>query len=151
MQLPPCGLYRTRTTVGEIPAGRLVFFHNHGNPGPGVYLPSGWKNNRVQLQPQGTTVDDPQLIAQLEPLPPEGFYRVTEAFYCCEKQCRRFEAELLVQLGYNGEGHGILFVPELVDGMLAVPQSGALIDSARFSKLKLLTVKVVSREQNAVH
>jgi hypothetical protein len=137
--------------MGEIPAGRLVFFHNHGDPGPGVYLPSGWKQNRVQLQPGGFTVEDPQLIAQLEPLPPEGFYRVTEAFFCCDKQCRRFEFETLVQLGYNAEGQGILFLPELVDSMFAVPQTGVRIDSSRFDKLKQLTVKVVSRSADAMH
>jgi hypothetical protein len=151
MSLPPCGLYRTRVAVGEIPAGRLVFFHNHGNPGPGVYLPSGWAHNRMQLQPKGVTVEDPQLIATLEPLLPEGFYRVTEAFFCCDKQCRRFEAEALVQLGYNAEGHGILFVPELVDGMLAVPHTGSRIERSRFEKLKQLSVKVVSRTAEAVH
>ena len=32
--LPPCGLYRTRRALGtSIPEGRLVYFHNHGDPG----------------------------------------------------------------------------------------------------------------------
>ncbi len=146
MQLPPCGLYRTTTPIGQIPAGRLVFFHNHGEPGPGLYLPQGWKKNRAQWQPQGTTLPDPALVSQLEPLPPEGFYRVTEAFHCCDQQCRKFEPEMLLELGYNGEGHAIAFVPELIDGMLAVPNSGTLIDGRTLSKLKLLKVASASSD-----
>jgi hypothetical protein len=40
MALPPCGLYRTTLTLDHVPAGRLVFFHNHGIRGR-IYLPSG--------------------------------------------------------------------------------------------------------------
>src|ERR1700753_1178497 len=114
MQLPPCGLYRTSAALGSIPAGRLVYFHNHGDPGPGLYLPAGWKHNRVELQPRAQPLGDPEWLHHLEPLPPEGLYRVTEAFHCCERKCRAFEPELLVELGYNAEGKAILFQPELV-------------------------------------
>ena len=34
--LPPCGLYRTTKPVGDVPAGALVYFHNHGTPGAAV-------------------------------------------------------------------------------------------------------------------
>jgi hypothetical protein len=35
--LPPCGIYRTSQPLGDhVPAGQLVFFHNHGDPGPGI-------------------------------------------------------------------------------------------------------------------
>ena len=37
--LPACGLYRTLLPIGDLEAGRLVYFHNHGNPGAGVYFP----------------------------------------------------------------------------------------------------------------
>jgi hypothetical protein len=140
MQLPPCGLYRTRAAIGAIPAGRLVFFHNHGDPGPGLYLPSGWKRNRVELQQRGQTLDDPDLLRHLEPLPPEGFYRVIEPFHCCERKCRQFETDTLLELGYNGEGQPIVFVPELVDGMLAIPTNGTAIEWTVLPLLKLLKV-----------
>ena len=58
-ELPPCGLYRTTTKIGEIEAGRLVYFHNHGDPGPGLYLPSGWSNNTARWGARGTTVPAP--------------------------------------------------------------------------------------------
>ena len=73
MQLPPCGLYRTLSPVAGIPTGRLVYFHNHGDPGPGIYLPESWKGNRVQLSKKGNVLSDPGDVRHLEPLPAEGF------------------------------------------------------------------------------
>ena len=51
----------------------------------------------------------------LEPLPAEGFYRVLQEFYCCEKQCRLFYSEMLVQLGFDDTATPILFVPEWIE------------------------------------
>lgn len=151
MNLPPCGLYRTRGQVGSIPAGRLVYFHNHGEPGPGLYLPAGWKRNRVQLSAQGTLLPSPEDVRWLEPLPPEGFYRVTQAFHCCEKRCRLFEVDALLQLGYDASGQCIVFVPEVVDGMLAVPEQGSRIEHKELEHLRQLKVAVNSREPAEVH
>jgi hypothetical protein len=89
-----------------------------------VYLPEEWSYNRAQFQAKGHTIDDPGLVRFLQPLPPEGFYRVLEAFHCCEKQCRLFEQDALLQLGYNADADPILFTPELVDSMLAIPAKG---------------------------
>jgi hypothetical protein len=55
-ELPPCGLYRTVKPVAGIDAGRLVYFHNHGNPGPGLYPPDGWNANRARFSENGATV-----------------------------------------------------------------------------------------------
>ena len=151
MQLPPCGLYRTIGPVGPIPAGKLVFFHNHGDPGPGLYLPTGWKNNRAQISDKGTTLPGPESMKFLEPLLPEGFYRVTEAFYCCEKHCRLYEPETLVQLGYNGDAEPILFLPEMVDGLLAVPERGARIERRSLERIKLLKVSSSERGHSSEH
>lgn len=148
MQLPPCGLYRTRSPIGSIPAGQLVFFHNHGDPGPGLYLPSGWKHNRVELQNRGQTLEDPELLRHLEPLPPEGLYRVLEAFHCCAQKCRQFEPDALVELGYNGQGQAIVFLPELVDGMFAIPTTGTAIDHDCLQKLKQLRVAIGGTRAN---
>lgn len=145
IQLPPCGLYRTTATVGSIPAETLVYFHNHGNPGAGLYLPEGWRHNRAQFSQNGHTLPGPESVAHLEPLPPEGFYRVTSAFHCCEKNCRLFEPESLVQLGYNGNGQAILFSPELVDGMLAVPERGTAIDHSHLNDIRQLKMRVAKR------
>jgi hypothetical protein len=140
MQLPPCGLYRTLGAIGSIPSGRLVYFHNHGDPGPGLYLPSGWKHNRVEISERGTTVTDVSVLRLLEPLPPEGLYRVNEAFHCCELKCKQFEPEMLVELGYNADGRAIVFQPEFVDGMIAIPTTGTAIDHSCLTSLKALKV-----------
>ena len=96
--------------LGSVAEGVLVYFHNHGDPGPGVYLPKEWRYNRAQFQEKGHTIDDPGLVRHLQPLPPEGFYRVIESFHCCEKQCRLFDQDALLQLGYNADADPILFV-----------------------------------------
>lgn len=151
MNLPPCGLYRTAAPIGSIPAGRLVFFHNHGEPGPGLYLPASWEHNRVKLQAKGTLLPSPDDVRLLEPLPPQGFYRVTETFHCCEKRCRQFQPEQLVQLGYDAQGRAILFLPELVDGQLAVPERGNAIDATHFDKIRRLAVKETDRGGAEAH
>lgn len=142
MDLPACGLYRTTEPIDGVPAGRLVYFHNHGDPGPGVYLPESWRVNRAQFAERGTTLPDENLAFTLEALPAEGLYRVTEAFYCCEQHCRRYESNLLVQLGYNGQAEPILFVPELSEAGMAFPEMGTRIDQDRLSKIARLTVAV---------
>ncbi|MBA3541320.1 MAG: hypothetical protein H0T79_17040 [Deltaproteobacteria bacterium] len=138
--LPPCGLYRTASPVANVPAGRLVYFHNHGNPGPGIYLPEKWTNNRAHFAPNGHTMPTDFDPAVLLPVPPEGFYRVTSAFHCCEKKCVQYEPEAFVQLGYNGAGRALLFVPELGTGSIDVPDRGTFIDDTAFPHLSLLQV-----------
>lgn len=141
-QLPPCGIYRTTTNIGDVPAGRLVYFHNHGTPGPGIYLPEGWSLNRATFHGHGHTLPEPyaRSAASLEALPAEGLYRVAEPFFCCEKKCRRFEPETLVQLGYDGEANAILFQPELSAKGLAIPDRGSSVLRTTLSKLVRLEV-----------
>jgi hypothetical protein len=125
---------------GDVAAGRLVYFHNHGNPGAGLYFPERWTNNRAHFSPTGMTlpvVFDPR---SLRALPPEGFYRVTSAFFCCEKKCVRFQPEAFLQLGYNGAGRALLFVPELSGDAIAIPERGTLIDDAALANLVALQV-----------
>ncbi len=145
--LPPCGLYRTTRAIGEaVPAGRLVFFHNHGDPGPGVYLPTGWRQNRALFDGNGVLLPAAWWAASLDPLAPEGFYRVRETFYCCDRRCQTFEVDQLVQLGYTAEAEPLLFVPEVIDSVFVVPDRGARIDRARIAKLHPLKTPVSSSE-----
>jgi hypothetical protein len=141
--LPPCGLYRTTREVAGVPKDRLVYFHNHGEPGAGLYLPSGWKANRAQFAARGYTLTDPnEDVTALSALAAEGFYHVVESFHCCEKQCRVFETDTFVQLGYNGAAAAILFVPELHDGAVRIPERGTRVDEDRVDKLRLLKLAV---------
>lgn len=143
-ELPACGLYVTRAPIGSVPAGRLVYFHNHGDPGPGIYLPTRWVGNAARFEAPGVLLPDAAAAQALGPLVAEGYYRVTEAFTCCANRCRTFERDLLVQLGYDGAATPILFVPELVDGALQVPERGSKVDPDRLALLAPLRVPSVT-------
>ncbi|MGE0872860.1 MAG: hypothetical protein AB7P03_30170 [Kofleriaceae bacterium] len=147
-KLPPCGLYRTVKPIGTIESGRLVYFHNHGDPGPGVYLPDGWSHNRAHFAPNGMTIATDFEASALRALPPEGFYRVKAEFFCCAKQCVRYEPDQLVQLGYNGAGKPLLFLPELSAGAITVPQRGAMIDDESLGNLVLLKLSEAQRRDD---
>lgn len=140
MPLPPCGLYRTTSPIAGIPAGRLVYFHNHGDPGAGLYLPERWNGNRAVWQSRGHTLPDETSAQHLSPLPAEGLYAVKDAFHCCEKKCARYEINQLVQLGYDGEATPLLFVPELTQSGLGFPEHGNRFDLAQVNRLVLLRV-----------
>lgn len=143
--LPPCGLYRTVTAVAGVPAETLVYFHNHGDPGPGIYVPERWTHNRAHFSPRGYTVPADFDGAALKALPREGFYRVAATFFCCAKKCVSFAPDAMVQLGYNGAGKALLFQPEYAGGSITVPQTGTIIDDAALANLVLLGVR--EREQ----
>jgi hypothetical protein len=128
------------TAIGSVEAGRLVYFHNHGNPGPGIYFPERWDHNRAQFSEKGMTLPTPFDRRWLRALPAEGFYRVKAPFHCCEKQCVQFEPDAFVQLGYNGAGRALLFVPELAAGVIEIPERGTLIDDAVLGNLVALRV-----------
>ncbi len=147
--LPPCGLYRTTAAIGPIPAGRLVYFHDHGDPGPGLYLPDAWQANRAVFGKKGVTLPDAASAKSLRPLLAEGLYRVEEEFFCCEKRCKTFARDLLVQLGYDGAAKPILFVPEWTAGGLAFPQLGQGVDELKLSKLGWLVVPTAKGEPPA--
>lgn len=151
MPLPPCGLYATTRALDAVPAGRLVYFHNHGDPGPGIYLPSGWSGNRASWHGRGTTVVDPAWADTLKPLPAEGLYRVAQGFFCCERKCREFPAETLVQLGYDGEATPILFVPEWSAHGLGFPERGARLDGTQLGQLVPLRVATAPQPAGPTH
>jgi len=140
MAHPNCGLYKTTKAFQNIEAGRLVYFHNHGNPGAGVYLPKSWANNVATFHEQGTTLEDESYSNTLIALLPEGLYVVERAFTCCDKNCRTYEKDALVQLGYNGEAAAILFVPTLGASGMKIPTQGTKIDASNFQNLRGLKV-----------
>jgi hypothetical protein len=149
-ELPSCGIYRTTVALDDdVPAGRFVYFHNHGDPGPGVYLPSGWSANRAHWHEQGHTIPSATWAGTLVKLPDEGFYRVRESFACCVEKCRTYETDLLVQLGYDGDAEPLLFVPEWTAAGLALPETGIHIDAARLECLAPLVVEEAEDEADA--
>lgn len=136
----PCGLYRTtRKLADRLGAPLLVYFHNHGDPGPGIYPAVAWKHNKASFATQGLVVD--ALFAHsMVLLPSEGFYRIKEAFDCCEKHCMTFAADTLVQLGYDGAGNPIVFLPRFTSAGLELPDHGTRIVDEHLAKLAPLKV-----------
>lgn len=153
--LPPCGLYRTSVAIGDIPAERLVYFHNHGDPGPGLYLPAEWNANRARFREEGMVLPDPALADSLVPLAREGLYRVKVSFVCCAERCMEYAPNQLVQLGYNGKAEAILFLPAWTEAGLAIPSMGNRVDRDRLAKLERLVVREESahatEERGALH
>jgi len=138
----PCGLYRiTQALDSRLKAPLLVYFHNHGEPGPGVYPAIEWKRNKATFAQQGFTVDA-AFTRTMTPLLSEGFYRVKQSFTCCEKNCKTFEPEMLVQLGYDGSGNGILFVPTWTPDGLLFPERGTRLSDDRLAHLAPLRVVI---------
>lgn len=138
--LPPCGVYRTVAAVAGIDANQLVYFHNHGDPGPGLYLPESWSNNRAVFSTKGFTIPADFNPSAMVALPAEGFYRVTTAFYCCAKKCTQFQPDAFVQLGYNGAGRALVFMPELDGGAIAIPDRGSAVEDHTLANLAPLKV-----------
>ncbi|MBN2724250.1 MAG: hypothetical protein JXR95_09285 [Deltaproteobacteria bacterium] len=138
----PCGLYKTTKKIGEnIPENALVYYHNHGDPGPGCYPPEKWNNNKAVFSKKGYVLPDIKDAKSLIPLPSEGFYRVAKNFYCCDNKCRLFERDTLIQLGYNGMGEPIAFIPVWTEKGIELPKQGSLIDDERLNYIKPLKLQ----------
>ena len=148
--MPPCGLYRTSGAIGAVEGGRLVYFHNHGDPGPGVYLPSHWQSNRAHFSTQGITLPTAEDARLLVPLLPEGFYAVREAFHCCDKQCQRFPERLLVQLGYQASAQALLFVPTLRPDGLHLPARGTAVDEGCLAALEPVVTQTAATRRSSL-
>lgn len=138
--LPPCGIYKTTTNIAKIPADRFVYFHNHGDPGAGIYMPERWLNNRAEFSKQGTPLSNDEESATLIPLPPEGLYRVRQTFKCTANSNIAFSPGQLVQLGYNRRADSILFVPIWNETGLVMPERGVLMEPENIRYLEQLLV-----------
>ncbi len=149
MSLPPCGIYKTSVPIGSVTPGHLVYFHNHGDPGPGIYLPETWQVNRAVFRQSGFTLPDEESAQTLEPLAAEGLYRVAVEFTCCDKRCITFPEEQLVQLGYNRHAEPILFRPVWAESGLLFPEQGQLIEADRLERLVRMSVAETQSQDHA--
>jgi hypothetical protein len=106
LDLPDPGLYRTTQPMPaheeEFPAGVLVYLGQQTNGG-GIFVvrPGDNRNNRWYW------------AKTLRPLPAEGFYTLPQTIEL--ESGGRWPENALVQLGYNADGRGILFVAERRD------------------------------------
>jgi hypothetical protein len=145
LELPSCGLYRTGRPFsgrdGEVPAGRLVFFHNHSQQGePLVVLPATNTHNRWRFHDRGFLVRGEgaeDFIKGLEPLAQEGYYLVTGEIVLGSGSDAVLKPRTLVQIGYTRAGEPILFAAKTEGNGFSFPATGHRFQGIEvFGKLK---------------
>jgi hypothetical protein len=112
--LPACGLYRTTRPLPEheeaVPAGVLVYFHNHSDSGlPVVIAPDHNVLNRWHFHGTGIPFRGLSYADSLERIPEEGFYMLRKPL---EFEGGSWPKATLVQLGYTRTGEPILFIAQ---------------------------------------
>ncbi len=112
--LPNCGLYRTTKPLpeheSEIPAGILVYFHNHSDSGlPVVIAPEHNIMNRWHFHGAGIPFRGLSWADSLTRMPNEGFYMLRKDL---NFDGGSWPKGTLVQLGYNRNADAILFIAQ---------------------------------------
>ncbi len=113
--LPACGLYRTTKPLPEhestIPAGVLVYFHNHSDAGlPVVIAPDHNVMNRWHFHGNGIPFRGLSWADSLVKLPSEGFYMLRKGL---DFEGGSWPKGTLVQLGYTQSADPILFIAQV--------------------------------------
>jgi len=143
MKLPEPGLYRTTKPYPgheeTIPAGVLVFVGVPDNGGlPFVVRPGANRNNRWFWGEPTIPFRAVSWGDSLMKLPPEGFYTLPQEITF--DGGGKWLENAIVQLGYNGEGQGIIFVGEQHEGeernILFFSDKGRIIDDKLLNRLK---------------
>ncbi len=152
MKLPEPGLYRTRKPYPgheeTIPEGVLVYVGVPSNGGlPFVVRPGSNRNNRWFWGDPTIPLRAQSWADGLMKLPSEGFYTLPReiAFDAGGKWLQN----AVVQLGYNGEGRGILFVAEQHESeernILTFSERGRICEDDLLFKLKWAPILPVAK------
>ena len=144
--LPNCGLYRTTKALPEheaaIPAGALVYFHNHSDSGlPVVIAPDHNIMNRWHFHGAGIPFRGLSWADSLVKLPAEGFYMLRKALGF---EGGEWPKAALVQLGYTRTGEPILFIgqqrAQLAENDLWFSDRGVGVSREQLSLLEPLQI-----------
>jgi hypothetical protein len=113
--LPDCGIYRTTKPLPEheelIPAGLLVYFHNHSDSGlPVVIAPDHNIMNQWHFHGSGTQFRGLTWADSLEKMLDQGFYSLRKELAF---EGGNWPKGTLVQLGYTRTADPILFIAQL--------------------------------------
>ena len=153
---PEPGLYRTtRPYPGreeEIPAGVLVFLGIPENGGmPFVVRPGANRNNTWFWGEPTVPVRASSWVESLTKLPPEGFYTLPQDISF--DGGGRWLENAVVQLGYNGEGKGIIFVGERRDdeerNILVFSDRGRVVEDSLLRRLRWAPILPVRADKAA--
>jgi hypothetical protein len=146
--LPECGLYRTTKPLpeheAEIPAGVLVYFHNHSDSGlPVVVAPEHNVHNRWHFHGAGIPFRGLSWADSLVKLPAEGFYMMRLALTF---EGGEWPKGALVQLGYTRNADPILFIAQaraqLEENDLFFSDRGVSVTREQLAMLEPLNVFV---------
>jgi hypothetical protein len=151
----PAGLYRTTQAhpfdPERIPASALVFVGDAQNGGQFVVRPGRNVHNRWYWGEPTSPMPDALWERTLKRLPAEGFYTLPEDLQVGETGVWRKNA--IVQLGYNQQGQGIVFVAERHEGLevnaLFFSERGMIVDDALLNRLLWAPILPVTPQQNA--
>lgn len=142
LDLPDPGLYRTTQAYpgqeAAFPAGVLIYLGQPQNGGVKfVVRPGQNRNNRWFWGEPTTPLRSPTWAKTLKALPSEGFYTLPENIEL--DGGGRWLKNAIVQLGYNEEGRGIIFVAEQREGeeanALYFSDRGIQVDDAMLARL----------------
>jgi hypothetical protein len=140
LDLPENGLYRTTTAMpgheDAFPADVLVYIGEKSGQ-KFVVRPGQNRNNRWYWGEPTTVMRSPTWGRTLKRLPSEGFYTLPEDLNF--EGGGRWLKNAIVQLGYNAQGQGIIFVGEsrdtATDNALYFSDRGMLISDELLERL----------------
>jgi hypothetical protein len=142
LDLPDPGLYRTTEPYpgqeAAFPAGVIVYVGQPSNGGVKfVVRPGQNRNNRWFWGEPTTPLRSPTWARTLKALRSEGFYTLPQDLDF--EGGGRWLKNAIVQLGYNGEGQGIIFVGEQREGdtqnALYFSDRGMMVDDGLLDRL----------------
>ena len=155
LDLPDPGLYRTTQPMPgheeAFPAGVLVYVGQPQNGGVKfVVRPGQNRNNRWFWGEPTTALRSPSWAKTLKALPSEGYYTLPEAVEF--EGGGRWLKNAIVQLGYNEEGRGIIFVGEQREAessnALFFSDRGMVVDDSMLERLIWAPILPVSSEES---
>lgn len=154
MEMPEPGLYRTSEGYPgheeEIPANALVYVGVQQNGGlPFVVRPGSNRKNRWFWAEPTQSLRALNWAGTLKKLPSEGFYVLPTELQFPEGG--KWLKGAIIQLGYNAEGQGIIFVAEQHDdeerNLLVFGDRGRSVDDALLARLIWAPILPVAGEK----
>lgn len=142
INLPDPGLYRTTKPYPgheeEIPAGALVYVGKNSDTGVTfVVRPGSNRRNRWYWGEPTIPLRSTVWAQTLKSLPAEGFYTLPQDVEVGDGG--KWIKNAIVQLGYNREGQGIIFVAELHESeernILTFSDRGMVVDDSLLKRL----------------
>ncbi|MCC6216607.1 MAG: hypothetical protein IT376_17230 [Polyangiaceae bacterium] len=153
LDLPDPGLYRTTQPYpgheDTFPAGVLVYIGQPSNGGlKFVVRPGSNRKNRWFWGEPTTPLRSPSWAKTLKRLPAEGYYTLPKTLEF--EGGGKWLENAIVQLGFNEQGQGILFVAELreaaADNALYFSDRGMLVDDDLLDRLRWAPILPVRPE-----